>query len=268
MTAELSLRQQVIDLNRVYTEALAGIHRAYIFMRFGSYGLSISDFEDTELPGKMQILVVPEPMSEVALKDYTAQFKAWVVGNGLRELVETFSQFLDEIYLIGMGIAFPHDRIRRMKLFHEASLRSKVQRLRDELQIEGIFARHFESFTAARNALTHGIGIVRQRDCTEGDELVITWRGIENYFVAEDGVRYRIGDEPSGVHLREPIEIVRPDREKRWKVGERVQLSAYELTEICFMANYEAVDVTDSLRDFAKRHGTVLEAVEIVRGGP
>lgn len=257
-----------IDLNRVYREALTGIHRAYVFMRFGNRGLSIAGFEETAFPGNMQILVVPEPMSEAVLNDYIGQFKAWIVGNGLRELVETFSHFLDEIYRIGLDLTTPDDGAKRLKGFQEASLRSKVQRLRDEFQIEGVFARHFESFTAARNALTHGSGMVRQRDCADNGELAITWRGIENSFVADDGTRYRIGDEPKGTPLREPIELERPIRERRWRVGEKVELSARDLTEICFMANYEAVDVTDALREFAQKHGTILEAVEIIRGGP
>ena len=265
---DLNPQKAMIDLNVAYREALTGIHRAYVFMRFGNRGLYIRDFDETRFPGSLQICIVPEPMPDSVMAVYVSQFKQWVVGNGLRELVETFSHFLDDIYGLGLDLAKAGDCAKRLRTFQEASLRNKVQRLRDELQIEGAFARHFESFSAARNALTHGSGTVRQRDCTDGGELVITWRGIENYFVADDGVRYRCGDEPKGVRLREPIELDRPLRERRWKIGEKVQLSTRDLTELCFMANYEAVDVTDALREFAKKRGTFLGAVDIVRGGP
>lgn len=74
------------DLNVLYRAVLAGIHRAYVFMRFGTQGVSVNDFKDTRLPGRNELLIVPEPMEREMLEDYLAQFRSWVVGNGLREL--------------------------------------------------------------------------------------------------------------------------------------------------------------------------------------
>lgn len=236
-------------------------------MRFGVRGVSPRDFEETELPGRVQIAIVPEPMPEKVLNDYVVQFRAWIVGNGLRELVETYSKFLDQVYGHGLEILSSMDLDRRQRSFEQASLRDKVHRLRAEMGIDGGFSQHLESLTAARNALTHGTGTVRRRDCTDGDELVMTWRGIENFFTDGDGVRHRIGDEPSEVRLREPLEVVTVDRERRRKLGQRVELTAFDLTEICYMANHDSIDVLERLRAFGASRGINMMPAKMVRGG-
>ena len=76
-------------------------------MRFGAHGVSVGDFDDTCLPGRKQLSIVPEPMGQERLESYLSEFKAWIVGNGLRELVETYSQFLDEVYDHGLAILSP-----------------------------------------------------------------------------------------------------------------------------------------------------------------
>ena len=166
------MREAPIDLNLLYQTALAGIHRAYVFMRLGVRGLSIVDFEGTELPGRHQIEIVSEPMPEEMLETYLDQFRAWVVGNGLRELVETYCQFLDEVYGYGLEILAPVDHDERQHAFEQASLREKIRLLSAEMDIDGPFATHFETFSLARSALTHGTGTVRRGECTDGDELV------------------------------------------------------------------------------------------------
>jgi len=236
-------------------------------MRFGVRGVSVGDFEETELPGRLQISVVPEPMPEKMLNDYVAQFRAWIVGNGLRELVETYSQFLDQVYAHGLEVLSPTDLDRRQHTFEQVSLRDKIQRLRAEMGIDGGFSQHLESLTIARNALTHGTGRVRPRDCTDGGELVITWRGIECFFTDDDGVRHRIGDEPPEVRLRDPLESVTVDRQRRWKLGQRVELTAFDLTEICYMANHDSIDVLEGLRAFGASRSVNMVPAKMIRGG-
>lgn len=154
-----------------------------------------------------------------------------------------------------------------LKTFEQASLREKVRRLRDEMRIDGGFSEHLEGLTPARNALTHGSGIVRARDCSDGNSLVIRWRGLDVFFTGADGVRYRIGDEPKEIELREPLEAVTVERERSWARGARVELSAHDLAEITFMANHEAIEVLGSLRSFAERHGVTMTRATMIRGG-
>jgi hypothetical protein len=257
-----------IDLNLLYRTALAGIHRAYVFMRLGVQGLSIFDFEGTELPGRHHIEIVPEPMPPELLESYVDQFRAWVVGNGLRELIETYCRFLDEVYGHGLEVLAPADHDERQRAFEEASLREKTRLLWAEMDIEGPFATHIESFSAARTALTHGAGTVRRDDCTDGDELAVTWRAEEVFCYGTNGERYRVLDAPPDLELREPIDRVTVDRERRWTLGQKVQLPPRDLAEICLMANLEAIAVLDALREFGERHGVTMKAAEIVRGGP
>jgi hypothetical protein len=257
-----------IDLDSIYGEVLAEIHRAFVFMRFGHRRPDVTYFEETELRGNLQILVVPEPMRPEVLKDYTQQYVSWILGNGLRDLVEAFAHFLDQIYEAGLNLAPSADQQKRLRFFETQTLRPKVKMLRDEFQIEGMYARHFESFVAARNSLAHGAGVVRPRDCNDGSELVITWNGVDSTLPATDGNRYEPNTPlPEGVEFLQTSPIKWVSREKRWNVGERIQLNAMDLAEITFMANYEAVDVCDALCEFALKQGIRLKQVTIIRGG-
>ncbi|MEI9996790.1 MAG: hypothetical protein WDM91_19480 [Rhizomicrobium sp.] len=256
-----------IDLDRIYREVLAEVHRAFVFMRLGHRGVSLWHFDETELPGSLRILVVPEPMPEHVLKEYNEQYVSWILGNGLRDLVEAFAHFLDQIYDSGLTLAPSVDQAKRMKKFERVSLGAKVKILKDEFQVEGIYARHFESFVSARNALAHGSGVVRQKHCTDGDELVITWLGLDPSLLASDGNRYEANKLPAGAQFVEPLRHERPVRERRWRVGERIRLTAMDLAEITYMASHEAIDVCDALSEYALKQGIRLKQVTIIRGG-
>jgi hypothetical protein len=255
-----------IDLTPLYQSILNDIYRAYIFMRFGSTKPHIHDFRDTDLPGKQQILIVPEPVSAEQLGDYIAQFRAWTIGNGLRELVESYGNFLDAVYQQAVCLKpLPSDEV---KSFHQLALRGKIQRLRDTFGIDGGFSKQFESFSAVRNTLAHGVGIVRPRDCLDGQPLLIlNWRGIDVYFQDDQGNRYKIGEEPDGTKLREPLDTITVDRQKSWKIGERVDLTPFELSEICYMAKHDALEVLQSLAEFAAQYGVEMIVPEYVLGG-
>lgn len=90
-------------------------------MRFGVRGFSVADFEETELPGRSQISVVPEPMPKTTLDDYVEQFHPWIIGNGLRELVETYAKFRDQVYAHGLEILLPTDLERLQRSFTSAN---------------------------------------------------------------------------------------------------------------------------------------------------
>lgn len=237
-------------------------------MRFGHRPPHVSHFEETELPGRMQISVVPEPMQPEAIKEYEKQYVSWILGNGLRDLVEAFANFLDGIYEIGLKLAPSTGDERRLRHFKSQSLRPKVQMLKDQFAIEGSYARHFESFVDARNSLAHGSGVVRARDCNSEMELVITWRGVDAAIPATDGNYYEIDATlPDGVELLKTWPTKWVSREKCWKIGERIQLTPMDLAEITFMAAHEAVDVCDALCEFALKRGIWLDQVAIIRGG-
>lgn len=259
---------QPIDLDSIYREVLAEVHRAFVFMRFGHRSPGVMSFDETELPGRFQIYVVPEPMSPEVIKDYEQQYVSWILGNGLRDLVEAFANFLNRIYEAGLKLVPTADYQKRLRLFESQTLRPKVQTLRDQFQIEGMYARHFESFVNARNSLAHGAGVVRNRDCNDGNELVISWRGVDPAIPATDGNYYDIAAAlPDGVELLKTWPTKWLAREKRWKIGERIRLTPLDLSEITFMAAHEAVDVCDALCEFALKHGIRLKQVTVIRGG-
>jgi len=256
-----------IDLDAIYNEVLAEVHRTFVFMRFGHRSPDVRDFEETELKGSLQILVVPEPIPEDVLKNYNDEFVSWILGNGLRDLVEAFALFLDKIHAAGLSLSPSPEDAKKAKDFERLSLTGKVKILRDEFQIEGMYARHFESFVRARNALAHQGGVVSQRHCNDGDELVITWLGIDPSLLATDGNRYEANKLSKGVEFVEPLQHKRPVRERRWTVGDRVTLTAVDIAEITYMASHEAIDVCDALCEFALKKGIRIKQVTIVRGG-
>jgi hypothetical protein len=118
--------------------------------------------------------------------------------------------------------------------------------LRKHFQIEPEFASHADAFYFARNALSHGLGIVRADDAVSDGKLVLRWLafGIEAQG-EETGVTIPFGEligrattEPMGIHIRTV------KRELACKVGDKIALSAQDLYEICLFLSVHVIPRT------------------------
>lgn len=113
------------------------------------------------------------------------------------------------------------------------------------------------SLNAVRNCLTHRRGIVSVEDLNQGNQLRLSWRALEVYFVPKQGAPILNRDIPKDGLSPDGgfIESKYVERCCSFKFGEPVSLSQLQLAEICFFADEAAVDLANSAVEYARRRG-------------
>ena len=175
------------------------------------YGLgSITGFE-----------LVPAGVDETTLSSYKEEFELWIVGCGLREMMETFNVFLDEAhhvcrFLSEHGQTATADTMKRIttkqKEFTFYPLNRKLEFMSDTYKVALKEPKYLTSINVARNCLTHRRGIVRAEDCSGGQELVVYWKGFDFWVETPAGERT-----PMELPLENPILVT---------VGSRIEMPA------------------------------------------
>src|SRR5580692_3686833 len=90
-----------IDLDRVWRHLGIGIRRAYVFAGLGVNAANDPQLKDFHLPGLFKISFVPfEAESANAIAEYKKEFATWVLGNALREAIESLEICLREVYQV------------------------------------------------------------------------------------------------------------------------------------------------------------------------
>ena len=87
-----------IDFGKILEVALKGVGRATVFLGFGVNAALDTNFNKYQLTDIAQIQLLPQEVDVQALSHFKDEFKTWLVGNGLRELIETFSVFLERLH--------------------------------------------------------------------------------------------------------------------------------------------------------------------------
>lgn len=86
-----------IDLDQIKKIAKKGVRRSALFMGLGLNAAYDENFQKYELTDITQIQIIRPNADSQTLKHYKEEFSLWIISCGLRELIETFAVFLDEI---------------------------------------------------------------------------------------------------------------------------------------------------------------------------
>lgn len=253
----LGENSQILNLDAIKITALTAVHRASLFMGLGVNAADNPDFTNYKLEGPIQISVTPE-VSDAELSVVKGHFKHWIIGNGLRELTERFGEFLDQLFSVSMiievhsGLKSPEtaDKLRTGFL-NDTAISSKIGKLTKDWGVSIPNRYHYDRLTQARNCLVHGLGIVRERDRNDGDELVISWRGGDVYLHGEDGTEFKFSEETVGRIAIGDATFRASDRERGFAVGTEVVLTPHDLQEICAMVQRD----TEEMLRILLRHG-------------
>lgn len=134
------MNQININLPAIRNIAVRGVRRTAIFMGLGINAANNPDFKQYEL-AKLTGFEFIEPISdERTLAGLKTEFGRWIVGNGLRELIETFCIFLDEIHVACLWMSaschkIPLNQIQTQdKKFRHKGLKDKLPHLKKHLQ--------------------------------------------------------------------------------------------------------------------------------------
>ncbi len=240
-------------------------------MGLGINAANNPDFKQYELATFTNIEFIEPITDEQTLTNFKNEFGRWIVGNGLCELIETFSVFLDEIHLVCLYIAansnqIPIDELKkRSSKYRRLNFINKLERLNNDFGI--VLVQHpdcFLSINQARNCLTHRRGVVGNEDCFQAKELAVRWKGIDIIAETPSGEKISLIPIPAGVVLHEGTKIIQTfsERTKLFPIRSLVTFSPRELAEICLFTLLETNEVIRSIEVHAKKSGIPVTTQE------
>lgn len=241
------------------------IRRTAVFVALGLNSAKRCSEYDLELEDVRHLALLPEDPNEEVASICTEEFATWIITCGLRELLETFGTFLDEIDWACNEMRLHYsgnaEKTRPISLegFQYKGLAEKLGMLDEMYSVKSDRREMLISINRVRHCLTHRRGIVGFEDCQKNSELEVCWLGIEFFAETPSGVRI-----PTPTPLKEdpyPYEEVgtlkwgRCERTASFQLGNRVKLSARDLGEICSFFGLVSEQILHTAIDYGKRIG-------------
>jgi hypothetical protein len=268
-----------IDLNKLSDIAHTGVRRAVLFMGLGLNAMHQENFRDYQLnklpiqDGQTSFPVdfFPSDLPNERVDEFKQEFSLWVTGCGLREMLEHYALFLDSIHhycLIvqqAKGLLGERRPEKEQREFVRRGIIEKLLSLNDKFEIAPSEPTTIGQLYAARNCLTHALGILRPQDCNDQGAFKLAWAAHETIAVGtETGNVVPVPDlirsgqrtlEETQIHMR----LVQ--RERSFNVGDKLSFSQQDLWELCFFFNAQAIPTTtSSFIDFLRRHDVPVSA--------
>jgi hypothetical protein len=246
--------QLMIDPDKVREIARQGVRRAAAFL---GVGLPLTE---NYIPSSLALeqyslwRFFPEPVPEQLGKDAVREFRSWLVGNALRELDSYFNRFLDETWMMlawsnlhGTVVSSAHTV---KQISDDTNAANKLRMVMRELGDAEPDTSMLWSMSNARNCLTHNLGVVAPRYAKFNGALLIRWTAIETRI--QQGERHVVVPPViiDGLQAPDPSQeadlvMVIVEREKRFAVAEKIELTPGELHEICIYYSRLADQVTE-----------------------
>lgn len=257
-------RYAKVDFARLRDTAYKGVRRTAVFMGFGLNAANDPQFTRYQLSDVTPIQLMPDEVTDETVQQFKIEFARWIVACGLRELIETFSVFLDNthqvcaIMAVSRGQMTPEYAQERQKSFLWKGFTDKMQTLSERF---GVFSKqngHLKTLHLVRNCYTHRRGIVGTADCGRGEQLELTWLGMDLYIETPEGETIDL-DLPlqEGVYLEKGgrVKLRFAERKRSFPLGAVVDLSPKDLVEICAFVLWATNELSDSAEAYAKRIG-------------
>ncbi len=167
-----------------------------------------------------------------------AEFQHWAAKTVLRDLVESFSFFLTEIYRDAIAAKPEVGYSTTLARFERLGIEEQLTTLAKDFVIDERWIIRLVGYNRARNCLAHRHGVVGSRDATDGNDLVIRWL-VTTIKLADVTIADSIdaGIMNSLIHVQhvqgKPAKVEVTDKEKRARVGSRLSFLPTDILEIC-----------------------------------
>lgn len=266
--------QYHIDFDKIIDTARKGVKRATAFLGLGVNAAQDPNFNEYELTRITKLQLLPAELPQDTVNHLKEEFGIWIVGNGFRELVETFSVFLDQVHhacaVIGpsKGKLTVAELAEKQSNFATQGFPNKLNMLQAGYSVAPKHPEYLKTLNKARNCLTHRRGIVGQLDCNEDQRLRVLWLGADIYIEEPSGTKHMIEDLPNGgLYLPEggDVNMRMVERERQFEIGQLVKLSARDLAEVCWFILREAQATISSAVEFAKAAGVAVKEKKTVK---
>ncbi|WP_155523816.1 hypothetical protein [Nodosilinea nodulosa] len=253
-----------VNLDNVLNIACLGIRRAIIFMGLGLNAATDPNFKDYSLIPHTGISLVPNAASDEVIEEYKREFSSWIVAGGLREIIESFSVFLDEVYTFCLQTSISNDTLtledaqNKNKCFKQVFLNKKLKLLSKDYPIDSEINQLLLDLGRVRNCLTHRRGIVSNEDCNTEHGLQVSWKALEIVAKQQTGA-----ETPIPFPIKEPVFLAQGGTlNAQWyiksavfPVGTSIRLKPRDLSEIAFLVNEEAKKIISSVILIARSAG-------------
>ena len=130
-----------IGFGKILAVALKGVRRATVFLGLGLNAALDPEFNKYQLTKIAKIQLLPPDVDAQTITHFKDEFKTWIVGNGLRELIETFSVFLERVHEACLVIhnhlerVSPKDLSEQQASFVRQGLPRKLQFLKESFSV-------------------------------------------------------------------------------------------------------------------------------------
>lgn len=235
-----------------------------MFMGLGLNAALDPNFKAYELTEITSIQLVPPDADEKTLKHYKEHFSLWIIACGLRELMETFATFLDEVHSASLLIAesvgrtSTTDRVARDKKYRQKGIKEKLDLLKQGFDMESNYTEALKTIHQARNCLTHRQGIVGPEDCFGGQNLIVKWFGLDIYTETPSGDIIPLQPlPPGGIMLPEggQVKMRFTERLRTFPLKSPVTFSPRDLAEICHLVLLSTDEIISSAQAYAIKEG-------------
>ena len=263
-----------IDFGKILEVALKGVRRATVFLGLGVNAASDTGFDKYQLTKIAKIQLLPPDVDAQTLAHFKDEFKTWIIGNGLRELIETFSVFLEKLHEACLIIenhlerVSPKDLAEQQANFVRHGFPKKLNILKESFSVGPKQIAQLITLNKARNCLTHRRGIVGRNDCNLDDSLKVNWVGADMFVQTPSGEKHLLQE---GLYLPEGGDVMLQflERECVFPVGSVVRFSPQELAEVCWFFIREAQATCVTATDFAKsRNVPMSDTSEVPKPNP
>ena len=234
--------------------ALRGaVQRSIDLVAFGLHAADNADVQELTIPDvSVQVTVDHRRLSP---EEARSEFRAWVVGGGIRDCVDAIGPALEwarkELVMwsqpgaVGRkedgrlnlevqmpGATWNDDIIGGASAFDRLTLPDKLLRLEALGMGRPAFVDDILSLNAARNCLVHRLGVVGPVDVKSAPDLPfnVTWRRMQLTATGEEGT-HEIGP-GSVVVAEEQVRIAIVAVEREFALGDHVEFSVEDYSQI------------------------------------
>lgn len=252
--------QYRIDFNLILETAKKSVRRTSTFLGLGLNATNDPEFKKYELTDITLIQLMPDNLPEETVNHLKEEFNIWIIANGFRELIETFSLFLDQVHYACTIMALYKNKIseaqfkKKQQQFIKQGFPNKLNLLHEHYSVAPKNPNFLKSLNKTRNCLTHRQGIVASCDCNN-NLLSTSWVGMKFYIEEPNGNQIIITEQiKEGIYLKDGGKMIATtiDRNIDFKIGTLINLTANDLAEICWFILNEAQYTINSAIQYAK----------------
>lgn len=251
------------DWDQLIEIANRGVRRASVF---AAIGLNASKAEPPlphVLDGNVQIRFVEENISPEQRKGHAENFGKWIIANAIREVIETLGLYLTEMAALSWALQQESPTVGDFQRFKRRysyfGVEDQYSKLVDVLSVSSDFIDTIASLNKMRNCITHRAGVVGDEDLKGKDKLILSWRvfGLMTS-TGHDLTSTLISGEGYSVQRSESLALGWIAREKEFALGDVVDLTQHELSELFLSVASAAVTIHRGSIELARAKGHIV----------